>query len=93
MVTGPGVPSPITHSPLALLTLPTGVITAAVPQANTSVSSPEAHSSRHWSAEILPSPVGNPRSGPRVSSESRVIPGSMVPVSAGVMIRASAPVP
>ena len=50
------------HSPLALLTWPTGVMTAAVPQAKTSVSSPESHSPRHWSAEILPSSVGKPRS-------------------------------
>jgi 2-isopropylmalate synthase len=36
-VIGPGWPSPTCHSPAALLTVPTGAITAAVPQANTSV--------------------------------------------------------
>ncbi len=50
-VTGPGVPSPWVHSPLALFTVPTGVMTAAVPQAKTSVRVPFAVSSRHWSME------------------------------------------
>ena len=56
MVIGPGSPSPTVHDSLvALFTAPTGVITAAVPQANTSVIAPEALPSRHSSVEILPS--------------------------------------
>jgi hypothetical protein len=54
-VTGPGVPSPMTDPPLADLNVPTGVITAAVPQAKTSVSSPAAQLACHASAAILPS--------------------------------------
>src|ERR671922_299944 len=42
VVTGPALPSAISQSPEALRTRPTGVMTAAVPQANTSVSSPDA---------------------------------------------------
>jgi hypothetical protein len=75
------------------LTVPTGVTTAAVPHANTSVISPDAHPARHSSTEILPSDAGMPRSGASVSSASRVMPGSSVPVSAGVMIRAADPDP
>jgi len=41
-VTSPGVAPEIVNSPSADFTEPTGVITAAVPQANTSVSSPDA---------------------------------------------------
>ncbi len=52
---GPGWPSPIVHSALALFTDPTGVITAAVPHAKTSVSAPEELPSCHSSVEILPS--------------------------------------
>ena len=37
------------------LTVPTGVITAAVPQAKTSVSVPFSVSRCHWSMEIRPS--------------------------------------
>jgi hypothetical protein len=33
MVSGPGVPSPTVKSPVRALTSPTGVMTAAVPQA------------------------------------------------------------
>lgn len=55
IVTWPGVPSPWTHSPPSDLTVPTGVMTAAVPQAKTSVRVPFAVSSRHWSMETRPS--------------------------------------
>jgi hypothetical protein len=55
MVISPGVPSPTVHECSALFTVPTGVMTAAVPQAKTSVSSPEALPSRQSSVEIRPS--------------------------------------
>ena len=70
LVTGPAVPSPIVHSPLLLRTVPIGVMTAAVPQANTSVISPEAQPARHSSTEILPSNAGMPRSEVRSSAHS-----------------------
>ncbi len=72
---------------------PTGVMTAAVPQANTSVISPDSHPERQSSMQIRPSDAGMPSSGASVSSASLVMPGSSVPVSAGVMIRASEPEP
>ena len=93
MVTGPGEPSPTVQPPSEPLTVPTGVMTAAVPHANTSVISPDAQPARHSSTEIRPSDAGMPRSGASVSSASLVMPGSVVPVSAGVMIRASGPEP
>ena len=93
MVTGPGEPSPTVQPPSFPLIVPTGVITAAVPHANTSEISPDAQPARHSSTEILPSDAGMPSSGASVSSASLVMPGSSVPVSAGVMIRASVPEP
>jgi hypothetical protein len=44
----------ITHSMPAPLTVPTGVITAAVPQAKTSVIWPDPQPARHCSIEIRP---------------------------------------
>ena len=76
-----------------LSTRPTGVITAAVPQAKTSVIFPDAQSSRHCATEIVSSVAGMPRSPARVSSESRVTPGNKVPVSLGVATRAFSPDP
>ena len=55
MVTGPGPPSPTVQECAALFTVPTGVMTAAVPQAKTSVISPEALPSRQSSMLIRPS--------------------------------------
>ena len=63
IVTGPGSPSPTVHSRSAPLTRPTGVMTAAVPQANTSVISPEALPSRHSSMLILRSSRGDAEVG------------------------------
>lgn len=51
----PGSPVPWVHSSVAVLTRPTGVMTAAVPQAKTSVRAPLRLSSRHWSMETRPS--------------------------------------
>src|SRR5262249_10105614 len=92
-VTGPAAPSATAQSPPALRAAPIGVMTAAVPQAKTSVISPAAQPSLQSSAEIRPSNAGTPRSGPSLSSESRVMPCSSDPVVAGVSIRASAPDP
>jgi hypothetical protein len=50
-VTSPGVPSPWVHSPSADFTVPTGVMTAAVPQAKTSVRVPFSASRCYWSME------------------------------------------
>ena len=83
-VTGPGVPSPTVQARSAPLTEPTGVTTAAVPQAKTSVSSPDSQPACHSSIEMRPSSAVRPRSAARVRIESRVMPGSSVPVSAGV---------
>jgi len=55
MLTAPGFVSPTGHEPLADFTAPTGVITAAVPHAKTSVSEPSAPPARHWSTLIRPS--------------------------------------
>ena len=52
MLTAPGVPSPTVQPPAGPLTAPTGVMTAAVPHAKTSVSSPEAAAFSHSSVEI-----------------------------------------
>ena len=52
MVTSPVSPPLTLNSPSACLTWPTGVITAAVPHANTSVSSPEPAFFSHSSVEI-----------------------------------------
>ncbi len=54
MVTGPAPPSPTRQDPSRDFTVPTGVTTAAVPQANTSVISPEAQPARHSSTLIDP---------------------------------------
>src|SRR5579863_520936 len=93
LVTSPGAPSPTTQPPEAPSTAPTGVITAAVPQANTSVSAPEAQSSRQADTEMRPSSAGMPSVGASRSRESRVIPGSSEPVSVGVTRRADEPDP
>ena len=58
MVTSPGLPSPTVHAPCVDLTAPTGVITAAVPHAKTSVSEPSAQPSRHCSVLSFPTSVG-----------------------------------
>ena len=52
MVIGPGWPPLISKPPSACSTEPTGVITAAVPQAKTSVSSPVSVFLAHSSVEI-----------------------------------------
>ncbi len=83
-VTGPGVPSPISKDPPSYLTEPTGVITAAVPQANTSVRAPDATSFSHSSVEMRRSVTVAPSSRASSSSERRVMPGSSDPESSGV---------
>ena len=54
-VIGPVEPSPTVHDACALFTEPTGVITAAVPHANTSVIAPDSLPACHSSVETLPS--------------------------------------
>src|SRR5579864_1708428 len=93
MLTWPGLPSPTVQTPADPLIDPTGVMTAAVPQANTSVISPDPQPERQSATQIRSSDAGMPSSGASVSSASLVMPGSSVPVSAGVMIRASDPEP
>jgi hypothetical protein len=93
MVIAPGLPSPTVHEPRADFAAPTGVITAAVPQAKTSVSEPSAQPACHCSTLMRPSSTSYPRSRPSVSSASRVTPASNVPVSSGVMTLAFEPVP
>ena len=70
-----------------------GVMTAAVPQANTSVISPAAAFFCHSSISTLRSSTANPASIASCSNESRVIPGSSEPDNSGVTSRADAPVP
>ncbi len=53
----------------------------------------QPHAHRASSMQIRPSDAGMPSSGASVSSACLVMPGSSVPVSAGVMIRASEPEP
>ena len=74
---------PLAHRPFALRadTLPTGVITAAVPQAKTSVSSPDVQPSCHCVTDhgrLLG--AGTPRSGPSLIS---VVPGDAGQQGAG----------
>src|SRR5262245_24086890 len=88
IVAGPEPPSPTVHSAPTFLTDPTGVMTAAVPQAKTSLIEPSALPACHSSTLIRPSSTSYPRSFARVRSESRVTPGRSVPVSDGVMTRA-----
>ncbi len=85
---GPGVPSPTTKrwsapSPGAAKAM-TGVTTAAVPQANTSVIVPSVTRSKTSSIAIRRCTGRSPCSGARVRIESRVTPSRMVPVRAGV---------
>ena len=54
IVTAPGSPSVTRNEPCACLTSPTGVTTAAVPQANTSLIVPSAQPCSHSSVEITP---------------------------------------
>ena len=70
--------------PLASLSTPIGVITAAVPQAKTSVISPEATPSRHSSRVILRSVTSRPMSLATWLTDIRVAPSRMVPLRAGV---------
>ena len=74
-------------------TCETGVMTAAVPQANTSVISPAAAFFCHSSTSILRSSMANPASVAGFSGQSRVIPGSGGPDSSGVTKRADPPLP
>jgi hypothetical protein len=69
------------------LQLPTGVTTAAVPQAKISVISPLATPSRHSSIENLRSSTWWPSLPASSMIEERVMPSRMVPVS-GVTMRA-----
>jgi hypothetical protein len=71
MVTSPGSPSATVNSPSPYLTTETGVMTAAVPQANTSVISPAATPLRHSSTSILRSSTANPASVANCSNEFR----------------------
>jgi hypothetical protein len=80
-------------SPVRAVTAPTGVMTAAVPQANVSVIEPSATPDRHSSTLIRRSVTVCPSSRATVISDSRVMPGSRVPVSSGVTSSASSPEP
>ncbi len=68
-------------------------MTAAVPQAKTSVISPAAAFFCHSSTSILRSSTAKPASAANCSNESRVIPGSSEPDSSGVTSRALPPLP
>src|SRR5258708_37234066 len=92
-VTAPGVPSPIVQPPDVPSTAPTGVITAAVPQAKTSVSSPAAQPSRQAVTETRPPSARVPGGGATFSTEALVVPGRSEPASAGVSAGAESPRP
>ena len=64
--------------------LPTGEITAAVPVPKTSSSLPSFWAWMSSSTEIFRSSVGRPQSRQSWSTEFRVIPGRMDPLSMGV---------
>ena len=64
---------------------PTGVTTAAVPQAKTSVISPEATPSRHSSRENFRSSTAWPSLPASSMIEARVMPSRIVPVSGVTM--------
>ena len=81
------------NSPSPCLTTDTGVMTAAVPHANTSVISPAAAPLRSSSTSILRSSTAKPASDANCSKESRVMPGSSEPDSSGVTSRADPPLP
>src|SRR5690606_19463385 len=91
MVTSPAWPSAMVNSPDRCLTRPTGVMTAAVPHAKTSVSSPLAAFFSHSSTVMRRSSTCRPNSEPSSSREDRVTPGSRLPLSSGVTSLASAP--
>ena len=78
-------------SPLATVTSnsldlkrPIGVMMAAVPQANTSVTSPDLMSSSRSVSLIIVSTTSMPRSCMSWIRERRVTPGRMLPVRDGV---------
>src|SRR5207244_12305763 len=73
MLTSPGSPSPTVHDPRADLTAATGVMTAAVPHAKTSVREPSSQPARHSSTLIRPSSTLYPRSRATTNSQSRLI--------------------
>ena len=87
IVTGPASVEPGT-SPPSHLSVPTGVTTAAVPQAKTSVIRPLATPSRHSSMETFRSSTWWPSLPASSMMLERVMPSRMVPVS-GVTMRPS----
>ncbi|BCI87553.1 hypothetical protein NIIDMKKI_27590 [Mycobacterium kansasii] len=93
MVSSPGWPSAMVNSTSPYFTRDTGVITAAVPQANTSVISPTAAFFCHSAMSILRSSTVTPASVAKCSNESRVMPGSSEPDSSGVTSLADPPLP
>ena len=72
-------------SPPSHFSVPTGVTTAAVPQAKTSVISPLATPSRHSSIENLRSSTWWPFLPASSMIAERVMPSRMVPVSGVTM--------
>ena len=93
IVISPGPPSAMVNSPSPYLTRATGVMTAAVPHANTSVISPAATFFCHSSTSILRSSTANPASVAYCSKASRVTPGRIDPLNSGVTSRAVPPLP
>ena len=69
------------------LSLPTGDITAAVPQPNTSVISPLSIFAMISSMARRSSATSNPSVGASCSTESRVTPARMLPLNSGVTMR------
>ncbi|MDI2023836.1 hypothetical protein PJL18_04384 [Paenarthrobacter nicotinovorans] len=84
MVVSPAFASSAPMDSVASLRTPIGVITAAVPQAKTSVISPDATPSRHSSRVIFRSVTSRPMSRATWMTDMRVTPSRMVPLSAGV---------
>ena len=73
---GPGSPSLMVQSPSWLRTRPTGVTTAAVPQANASVMVPSRHCCRHSSSPIRSSLARNHDA--RLGARSRLQAGYLL---------------
>ena len=85
----PMLGSPTVTSPPSHFSVPTAVTTAAVPQANTSASSPDSAPSFHSWIGTRRSSGCSPRSLASARIEERVTPSRIVPVSSGVTRRPS----
>ena len=84
------LPSMLTSKP-SPLSRPSGTTTAAVPQAKTSVTAPEAMSESRPSRLIVSSTTSRPASARSVMMAPRVEPSRIVPVRRGVRTAPSAP--